>query len=215
VKDSFWPIPADLWAGKTAVILAGGPSLSLAQVRRVAMARLEDRCRVMAVNDAVFVAWFADWLHACDFKWWNWHRLSVTKFPGVKTTLTPGCPPGWGVKRLRNASGEGGQMGGFPEPPDTVAPGGNGGYQAIQCAVKAGASRVILLGFDMKPAADGGGHWFGDHPDGMRSEYESTMLPHFKTLVAPLKDRGIEVINCTPGSALTCFPAARLEDVLC
>lgn len=216
-EPEYWPIPADLWAGKPAVILAGGPSLSLAQVRIVARARLEDRCRVIAVNDAVFAAWWADWLHGCDFKWWNWHRLSATKFPGIKTTLSPGCPPGWGVKRLRNAASadEGGQMGGFGEAPDTVAPGGNGGYQAIQCAAKAGSPRVVLLGFDMKPAADGAGHWFGEHPDGMRSDWHLTMLPHFKGLAAALVERGVEVVNCTPSSALTVFPAARLEDALC
>jgi len=40
------------------------------------------------------------------------------------------------------------------------------------------------------------------------------MLPHFPTLQPALTERGIEVINCTPGSALTCFPMGNLDEVL-
>jgi hypothetical protein len=46
-----------------------------------------------------------------------------------------------------------------------------------------------------------------------RSQYPS-FIKHFRTLVAPLRDLGIEVLNCTPGSALDCFPMADLRDVL-
>ena len=43
------------------------------------------------------------------------------------------------------------------------------------------------------------------------------MLPHFNTLVAPLAplaELGVEVLNCTPGSAFKCFPNAELEKSL-
>lgn len=59
-----------IWQGQTVVIMASGPSLTLEQVRRVAIAKLKDRCRVIAVNDAIFIAWWADWLHAYDSRWW-------------------------------------------------------------------------------------------------------------------------------------------------
>lgn len=208
----YWPIPR-LWDGDTCVILAGGPSLNLAQVRRVAMAHQEGRCRAIAINDSVFVAWWADWLHACDYKWWNWHRLSATKFPGVRTALVEQVPPAW-AHLLRNAAGSGGQAGGWDDDPATIYPGGNSGYQAIQIAAKAGARKIVLLGYDMKPAADGAAHWFGDHPDNIRSSYADRMVPWFETLVEPLRERGVEVINCTPGTALHCFPKSRLEGVL-
>jgi len=212
-RDGYWPIPV-MWPGATVVCIAGGPSLTLTQVRRVAIARLEERCRVIAVNDAIYVAWFADWLHATDNKWWTWHRLSATKFGGIKTAIADGLPAGWGVKILRNANGEGGQMGGFSEAPDTIHPGGNGGYQAVQMAAKAGGCRIPLLGFDMRFGPADESHWHGDHPDGMRSDYVNTMLPWWPSLVEPLKARGVEVINCSPGSAIECFPRANIEDVL-
>ena len=208
-----WRIPP-LWPGATGVVIAGGPSVTLEQIRRIGIARLEGRCRVLAVNDAVFPAWWADWLHGCDPMWWNWHRLSVTKFTGIKTTMVEGLPEGWNVKLLRNECGEGGQLGGFAAAPDALAPGGNGGYQAIQCLAKAGCTRILGIGFDMKVGDDGRGHWFGEHPGAYRSDYAGTMLPWFETLIDPLKARGIEFVNCTPGSALTCFPTGDLDEEL-
>ncbi len=45
-------------------------------------------------------------------------------------------------------------------------------------------------------------------------DYANDMLPNFPTLIEPLKARGVEVVNCTPGSALTCFPMGKIEDLL-
>jgi hypothetical protein len=36
----------------------------------------------------------------------------------------------------------------------------------------------------------------------------------FQTIVQPLRQRGVEVLNCTPGSALECFSKADLRDAL-
>ena len=217
-----WPIPL-LWPdGPTAVILAGGPSLSLAQVRYVARARLENRCKALAVNDAVYLAWWADWLHGCDGKWWTWHKDTAAKFKGVKTTCTETAAesaarfvrvrdPATAPQELHD---KGLKRGGFADAPDEVAGGGNGAYQAIQMLAKAGAKKILLLGVDMKPGPENEAHWFGEHPDSIRSDWRSSMLPFFPTLVEPLKERGVEVINCSPDSAIECFPKARLEDVL-
>lgn len=214
MTESYWPIPK-LWPGATVVCIASGPSLTLKQVRHVALARLEERCRVIAVNDAVYVAWFADWLHATDNKWWMWHRKTATKFPGVKTTMVTGCPEAWGVKMLRNKSLETpGQYGGYTDDQDALCTGGNGGYQAAQIAVKGGARKVILIGYDMKFGPNNESHFHGDHPDEMRSDYENTMLQWWPGLAEALSARGIEVINCSPDSAIGCFPKASLANVL-
>jgi hypothetical protein len=36
----------------------------------------------------------------------------------------------------------------------------------------------------------------------------------FRHIAQPLEDQGVEVWNCTPDSALDCFPMADLRDVL-
>ena len=201
------------WEGMTAVVIGGGPSLSLKQVRHVAKARLHDRCRVIAVNDACFLSWgWADWLHACDAKWWLWHPEAAL-FPGTKTTmekeeLTKASAGFEEVLPIRNAGIEG-----FEEDPSAVKNGRNGGYQALHLAAHAGASRVILLGIDMK-AAPGKQQWFGMHPNLVGVDYETAMLPYWNSIVEPLKLRGISVLNCSPASALKCFPEAEVEAAL-
>lgn len=209
-----WSIPV-IWPGETVVVLGGGPSLDLRQIHIVARARLAERCRVIAVNDAVFPAWWADWLHACDFKWWDWHKETALKFPGIRTTCTEMVPPDWAkYLQVTKPDPKTGRRTGMPKRPYMVAGGGNGGYQAIQCAVKAGGTKVVLLGFDMGFGGDGESHWFGDHPDGLRSDYEDSMLPNFPGLAKVVAKFGVEVVNCSPQTQLEVFPKARIEDVI-
>ncbi|HUV32836.1 MAG TPA: hypothetical protein VMW31_04620 [Devosiaceae bacterium] len=199
---AYWIIPR-LWPGETAVILAGGPSLGLKEIRHVARAKLENSCRVIAVNDAIYPAWWADWLHSSDNKWWNWHRLTATKFSGIKTTQGEIVPPQWGVELLHNTGIEG-----FDPDPACVRAGNSSAYQAVHCAIHAGARKIVLLGVDMTE-----GHWFGRHPDGM-DQGCAAMLPCWPTLLPALEERGIEVINCSPDTRLDCFEKRRLAEVL-
>jgi hypothetical protein len=58
-------------------------------------------------------------------------------------------------------------------------------------------------------------HFFGQHPTRLRSAspYDS-FVSCFSSLVEPLRQRGVEVLNCTPGSALGMFRRAALRDAL-
>ena len=59
-----------LWAGKTAFVLASGPSLTLsdvAQVRRYAQA---NDCPVLVTNSTYRLALWADVLFFHDSQWW-------------------------------------------------------------------------------------------------------------------------------------------------
>jgi hypothetical protein len=65
-----------------------------------------------------------------------------------------------------------------------------------------------------------GGHFFGRHPNGLANTGPDLFLKfrrHFGELAMVLASRGVAVLNCTPGSALTCFPlydlATELEGV--
>lgn len=200
-----------IFAGCTVVILAGGPSLSLRQIREVARARMApaSKVRVIAVNDAIYGAWWADWHHACDESWIREHIQGIHTFPGIRTTLAEDVPRPWVTGYLENTGTDG-----FDEDPSRCRTGKNSGYQAMHIAIHAGAHRIALLGFDMRDASNGEGHWFGEHRDGRKANYAEVMVPHFKTLQLALAARGISVYNCTPGSALKVFPAATLQGVL-
>lgn len=193
-----------MWPGQTVVIIGGGASLSLAQIRTIAMKRLAGRCRVIAVNDAVYPAWWADWLHGCDTKWWQWHIQEVQRFGGIKTTCCDDVPNGWVDGFLRQTGLEG-----FDPDPSCIRTGGNSVYQAMHIAVHAGAARIVLLGVDMH-----GPHWFGDHPDKITPNFSVDLAPHFETLKPAMVERGVSVVNASPGSALAAFPLVDLSGAL-
>ena len=56
-------------------------------------------------------------------------------------------------------------------------------------------------------------HWFGEHPDGIVPPY-ARMLPMYETMAPELEAHGIQIINCTPDSALRCFWEADLKDTI-
>ena len=96
---------------------------------------------------------------------------------------------------------------------DRVHFGGNSGFQAINLAYLWGAARIVLLGFDCKPVG-GKDHWFGQHPQGLTQVQPYDLwLDHFPQLAYELKREGVEVINCSRDTALTCFERATIETV--
>ena len=106
---------------------------------------------------------------------------------------------------------------GFEPSPDKIRHGSNSGYQTIHMAAHFRAKRILLLGFDMHVHGDRT-HCHDDHVPVRASKFghtlANTFLPCFPTLVKPLAQKGVEVINCTPGSALKCWPFKPLEEAL-
>lgn len=189
--------------GFKTIIIAGGPSVTLKTIHTIAKARLDlsSKVRVIAVNDAIYPAWWADWLHACDQKWWNWHIQRVQHFTGIKTTLAPGINRSW-AEYLEH-SGEDG----FDPDPTLIRHGRSGAYQALHCAIHAGSKEIILVGVDLCD----GSHWFGDHPMETHCDRLTMMGPAFETIIPAARERGVTVLNASPSSRLECFPKVSLE----
>lgn len=197
-----------IWSGMTAVVIGGGPSLTLDQVQTIARARLSGGIRVVAVNNAVYVAWWADWLHACDYKWWREHIQQVQHFAGIRTTLDPAVPDAWKVGLLQNTGKDG-----FDPDPCNCRHGSNGVYQAMHSLIHADVRKIALVGVDMRAGADGRTHWHGGHGGG-GCDYAEVMAPSFETLKPALEERRIKVVNASPGTALEAFPVVSLEAAL-
>lgn len=93
--------------------------------------------------------------------------------------------------------------------------GGNSGFQAVNLAAQTGAGRIALVGFDMHLSA--GIHWHGRHPPGMNNPTRQVVdgwrrgLDAAATKLAAL---GIDVVNCSPHSALQAYRPMSLEDFL-
>lgn len=166
------------------VLLAPGPSMSQA---------LADRAKghnVGAVGNSYTLAPWADFLAATDRAWWDKHP-DAKVFAGKR--YSPNCLP-W-VEQVRNGA---------------VSSSTNSGVLALECAKRNGATRILLLGFDMH-----GSHFFGPYSNGLRNTTDSRRRQHLVQYAQWARvNKGIEVLNCTEGSALKCFPVARLDECL-
>ena len=204
-----WKVPRE-WPGATVVCLASGPSLTeaLPAVERWHAADADDPRRAIAVSDAYRLAPWADLLYSCDAAWWRLHLERVkARFIGACVTIDA-CLEDDRVLTL------GQDARGMSDDPSTLGTGSNSGYQAVNLACLLGARRVVLVGYDMR-RVHGRSHFFGEHPEplGVSSPY-ALFIEAFAAAAGWLRDRGVEVVNCTPGSALTCFPFKPLEDAL-
>lgn len=164
------------------------------------------RARVIAVNDAHRLAPWADVLYGADAKWWQVYG-GVPSFTGLKYALERDAARWPGVTVLRNTGEDGLEL-----DPTGLRTGRNSGYQAINLAVHLGARRIVLLGYDMQARSDAESHWFGAHPRPLfaRSPYHA-FLAKFATIVEPLRELGIEVINASRETALEVFPLGTID----
>ena len=192
---------ARTWPGESVVCVATGPSLTAEDVEFC-----RNRARVIVVNDAWQLAPWADALMASDANWWR-HHQGVPGFPGLKYSLQPGAEPWAQVLRHTGTTG-------IETDPTSLRCGMNSGAAAINLAVHFGASRVLLLGYDMGPSASKT-HFFGDHPKGLRkSSPYPAFIEKFEAMVEPLARLGVRIINCSRVTALRCFERQPLEEAL-
>lgn len=193
-----------LWPGCTLVVLASGPSLTEADV-----AFVRGKARVMCINDTYRLAQWADALYAADHKWWAYHE-GVPTFAGLKYSIQAESAQWPGVVVLRNTGYDG-----IERNPGGLRTGHNSTYQGMNLGLHLGATRIVLLGADMSTGENGREHFFGDHPEALRGgPPKSEFVRWFETMVDPLRELGIEVVNCSRRTALTCFPLRPLEEVL-
>lgn len=181
--------------------LASGPSLTAEDAALVKDWRSEGR-QVFVVNNTWQMAPWADLLFVGDGKWLEFYGADVT-FPGRRVTAsTAGHARKWEV----------------------IPPGfqwfENSGVGAIAWAIREGARRVFLLGYDCQRQGEKS-HWHGSHvgklKDG-RVLKDATNIREWPTAFAQVatlaKSHGVEVFNCTRATALKCFPRVSLESVV-
>jgi len=195
--------------------VGGGPSLLTTD-----LTPLHDK-HVIGTNDAYKLGAWIDICYFGDFTWWHeYHRESLAMFCGIKVCCLTGVDAAEygaeviaaGILPLRRA------MVGLHEAPD-IGWYGNTGTSAINLAIILGAKRIVLVGFDMQLGKSGESNW---HPN-KKNEPNSKKYPVFmaqmellKTHLALLKEQGreVEVINATPGSAMTTFPIMTLAEAV-
>jgi len=208
------------WSGQTAVILGGGPSLEGFDYKAL---WVQPRPRVIAINDSWRLCPWADLFYFCDTAWFQEqarvNRLSVdlsTDFRGVANTgrMVKGGEDPATDPRVRMVRFTG-QIGLEWREKDAVRHGSNSGYQVLNLAYHLGVARVLLLGYDMKVNRQKT-HWHNAPRPAASSMARSLadFAALFQYLVDPMKRAGVDILNCTPGSALKCWPAMDLGKAL-
>lgn len=144
----------------------------------------------VAVSDAFMIAPWARALVACDGNWWR-HHPDALAFPGEKWCAN-GAPKG--VTRMVGSA---------------IYTNTNSGLLGLRYAAAIGATRILLLGIDMR-----GTHYFGPHKTlpNPNAERFALFIEQFRD--ASKRIGATEVINCNPESALDVFPKMTLDDAL-
>lgn len=191
----------------TVAILAPGPSLAPEDV-----AYVRGKATVIAVNDAVLWAPWADVLYSSDPGWWQAHKW-MQDFAGVRVMVDPirahqkYQPPceDHGVLVLKNTGKQGVEF-----SPDGLRTQINSGGAAINLAVHLGATRIVLLGYDMGPQ----GKRYHFHDEKPTYSAYDVFIANIGTMAAPLAKAGIAVVNCSRVTKLACFPRMALIEAL-
>jgi hypothetical protein len=170
----------------THIVLASGQSVSQAVADRVR------HLPTVAVGDGFRLAPWAAALVACDSKWWRQTPDALT-FAGERWCAGSTPLP---VARIT------------PRPGIHMST--NSGLLGLDYWVRRGAKRILLLGIDMQ-----GTHFFGPHKvlANTTPGRFAIFLQQFKVYAATMP-ADVEVINCSPISALDTFPKLSLDDAL-
>lgn len=233
-----WTVPR-LWRNETVFILGGGPSLldqlgvppvmaedCLARRRSIAdvepWARWLHKQNVIAINTAFKLG---TWIPFCFFQdpsFYREYRDSLLDWPGCKITTHPAIPqdfPQDGLVYLPKNSRK--HEGVTADQTQGISWNQNTGLAAINLTLYLGGVRVILLGFDMKPDSHGRTHHHGFHPQKspwVNGVAQNPPLQSYLDKIPLVKQEagalGLEIINCSPDSAIQEFPRLHLSSVL-
>lgn len=200
------PYHRPAWSTRPAVVIASGPSLSDEQLQLVEAAHLEERVHVLAVNNTIERAPWADVAYFGDYTAIKHYLPKLKPLTLAEwVTIDRAAAERWRLTHVKPASQNGVSL-------QRVHVNGNSGAQAINVAIAFGAQRVLLIGFDMRDGSDGRAHWFGQHPGHLvTKQLYGEWLHKFEAIARDAKQLGMQIVNCTPGSALDCFPRVDLE----
>ena len=193
------------WRGQAAAIIASGPS-----AKHTKISLLRDRVRVLAIKENHELAPWADVVYGCDRAWWR-NRQGLHEFTGLKISQAAELTASYPDIRIVKVDNTKDKI--LLDDTKVVGSGGNSGFQALNLAVQFGADRILLIGFDMH--ARSGVHWYGRNNGQGRSNPSEHNFKRwraaFEGSADMLKERGVDVVNASLISELTCFRVAKVD----
>jgi len=199
--NQYWDIPVE-WPGATAFIVASGHS-----IRSIDPELLRGQ-HIIAINTSYRAVPFAEYLIFSDSRWWQHHRHELqTAFPGRIVS----CSQSERDQRLLRLR----RSGKFCDDRDAVTVQATTTTGAMELAVKLGSNRLVVLGLDGTVGPDGKMHHHKPHPWPPMNGWQARHRHDLVSIAAPLRQRNVEVVLATPGSAYAdLWPTVALADLL-
>ena len=196
---------------KTIVCIGTGPSLTPAQVEAARLTGFD----LYVCNNAIFEVPDATLLYAVNLAWWDEYWPEVQHLSCEKWTTNTTASMRYHINWIaeRNAPG-------LSEDRNVIHHGHGSGYSLVSMAYRNGADRIVLLGYDLKYAQDYDAgsrdpgstprHFFGEYPESMRhwpsKQVVNGVHVELVDLYRSIVEQGlVELVNCTPDSALGSF----------
>jgi hypothetical protein len=195
------------------VVVASGPSRTQVESDIVIEARERQWVRVVVVNREWSFVPNADVLYAADWTWWNEHigAVRAAGFAGELWTQAEPAARKFGLSMVLSRGRPG-----LTASECLIHFGGNSGYQAVNLAYLFGARRIALVGFDFKRVDERAHHWgnYSGRLDRTPKGDFSSWINRFAVLAKDARERGVDLVNCSPNSALEGPRRAPLAETL-
>ena len=185
------------------VIIGGGPS-----VKETNLNLIKDKF-VIGTNAAFYLG---DWVDICFFIDCRFHRENEKALKSFPNRIVTTCEILQNKKEIE-VYGKCEHCSICEHKNKLAQPekGKNTGATAINLAIRLGAKRIVLIGYDMK-VIKGKHNYHTYHKHRPKDGIYDKFLPHFKRISENLP-KDIEIINATPNSALPYFKKQKLEDI--
>jgi hypothetical protein len=210
--DVYGKINKPFWDDKPVAVVGGGPSLVGFDFEQLRGAH------VLAVKGCIFDIPWADAGFGLDmprYKEWRERLKDVQSrvywaVPEDQLERT-GPPPSKNITFIRRLDGQQ-----ISDDAGAIYGGGTSGFGSLQICRFKRAKRIVLFGFDYDGAYDSSAFRHNDRHYIKRREQDINnwreWAEHFQIYVPDFAERGIEVINACPASAIKCFQRCTLED---
>lgn len=151
---------------------------------------------------------------ACNPEWWDMYYSDIRHYRCSKWTWDETTAKRYGINHIKGKWADG-----LSTDPWCIHYHHGSGPQMVNLALHYGVKTMVLLGWDMRYPPRGNRHYFGEYPKELQHWPKTGPNGEFTGLIKEMEtikptDYGIEIINCTPESALTCFPMMTLADFL-
>lgn len=192
----------------TYACVGNGASLTMDDL---ALLNRED-VRVIVVNDVFQWAPWAYALYSADYRWWKARIDDVRKsaFRGRLLALDETAVADFKLEYVHCEDLQK-PLGGIAPDRNSIRHGYSGGFQALHIARNCGATRVLLLGYDYGATGQGRA---APAAFGYSISDFATMTRAFDVAAPLYAAEGVDVVNCSRETALTCFRRAPIAEAL-